>query len=119
VGMTGFEPAASSSRTKRATGLRYIPRIIMRCTKIQIIGSFENTVYYFPEDFPATLALTNPCFSFTASYSLPFAPFNGLKKTNDQFTILVTYRDVCLVVHHQVPPIIFIILFHIIGVNQM
>jgi hypothetical protein len=23
--MTGFEPAASSSRTKRATGLRYIP----------------------------------------------------------------------------------------------
>ena len=27
VGMTGFEPAASSSRTKRATGLRYIPKI--------------------------------------------------------------------------------------------
>jgi FKBP-type peptidyl-prolyl cis-trans isomerase FklB len=26
VGMTGFEPAASSSRTKRATGLRYIPK---------------------------------------------------------------------------------------------
>ncbi len=25
VGMTGFEPAASSSRTKRATELRYIP----------------------------------------------------------------------------------------------
>ena len=25
VGMTGFEPAASSSRTKHATGLRYIP----------------------------------------------------------------------------------------------
>ena len=25
VGMTGFEPAASSSRTKRATKLRYIP----------------------------------------------------------------------------------------------
>ena len=24
--MTGFEPAASSSRTKRATGLRYIPQ---------------------------------------------------------------------------------------------
>ncbi len=24
--MTGFEPAASSSRTKRATGLRYIPK---------------------------------------------------------------------------------------------
>ncbi len=27
VGMTGLEPAASSSRTKRATGLRYIPKI--------------------------------------------------------------------------------------------
>ena len=26
VGMTGFEPAASSSRTKRATKLRYIPK---------------------------------------------------------------------------------------------
>ena len=26
IGMTGFEPAASSSRTKRATGLRYIPQ---------------------------------------------------------------------------------------------
>ena len=26
--MTGFEPAASSSRTKRATGLRYIPRFL-------------------------------------------------------------------------------------------
>lgn len=25
--MTGFEPAASSSRTKRATGLRYIPNL--------------------------------------------------------------------------------------------
>ncbi len=24
--MTGFEPATSSSRTKRATGLRYIPK---------------------------------------------------------------------------------------------
>ena len=28
VGMTGFEPAASSSRTKRATGLRYIPKMV-------------------------------------------------------------------------------------------
>ena len=27
VGMTGFEPAASSSRTTRATGLRYIPKL--------------------------------------------------------------------------------------------
>ena len=30
VGMTGFEPAASSSRTKRATGLRYIPKMFCR-----------------------------------------------------------------------------------------
>ena len=29
IGMTGFEPAASSSRTKRATGLRYIPQLII------------------------------------------------------------------------------------------
>lgn len=29
VGMTGFEPAASSSRTTRATGLRYIPNCIL------------------------------------------------------------------------------------------
>ncbi len=29
VGMTGFEPAASSSRTTRATGLRYIPHCIL------------------------------------------------------------------------------------------
>ena len=28
VGMTGFEPAAPSSRTKCATGLRYIPNLI-------------------------------------------------------------------------------------------
>jgi hypothetical protein len=27
IGMTGFEPAASSSRTKRATKLRYIPML--------------------------------------------------------------------------------------------
>jgi hypothetical protein len=26
VGMTGFEPATPSSRTKYATGLRYIPK---------------------------------------------------------------------------------------------
>ena len=32
VGMTGFEPATSSSRTKRATGLRYIPFGECKCT---------------------------------------------------------------------------------------
>src|SRR4051812_18520836 len=40
VGMTGFEPATSSSRTKRATKLRYIP---IRCksnfTRIADAGS--------------------------------------------------------------------------------
>ena len=35
VGMTGLEPAASSSRTKRATGLRYIP----------LYQDRENTVF--------------------------------------------------------------------------
>ena len=39
VGMTGFEPAASSSRTKRATKLRYIPKyqfiIIHKAIKIK------------------------------------------------------------------------------------
>lgn len=41
VGMTGLEPAASSSRTKRATGLRYIPlfqdgknNVFMNCCQI-------------------------------------------------------------------------------------
>ena len=35
VGMTGFEPATSSSRTKRATKLRYIPiRCESNCTRI-------------------------------------------------------------------------------------
>ena len=29
VGATGFEPATSSSRTKRATGLRYAPKFIL------------------------------------------------------------------------------------------
>ncbi len=29
VGVTGFEPAASSSRTKRATGLRYTPKSLL------------------------------------------------------------------------------------------
>lgn len=37
VGMTGFEPAASSSRTKRATGLRYIPLLIPGCKFIQLL----------------------------------------------------------------------------------
>ena len=33
VGMTGFEPAASSSRTKRATWLRYIPMEASRLSR--------------------------------------------------------------------------------------
>ena len=39
VGMTGFEPAASSSRTKRATGLRYIPKWRKYKTKITCLRS--------------------------------------------------------------------------------
>ena len=43
VGMTRFELAASSSRTKRATGLRYIPN--------PIFSDCKNTtffiIYYF------------------------------------------------------------------------
>ena len=35
--MTGFEPAASSSRTKRATGLRYIPKKNVKIMSLQII----------------------------------------------------------------------------------
>ena len=37
VGMTGFEPATPSSRTKYATGLRYIPKI-----------KFNNPIRVFP-----------------------------------------------------------------------
>ena len=40
VGMTGFEPATSSSRTKHATGLRYIPK---RMTKLWVLK-----IYFFP-----------------------------------------------------------------------
>ncbi len=39
VGMTGFEPATPSSRTKYATGLRYIP----------------NEFYHFPRILPAKI----------------------------------------------------------------
>ena len=43
VGMTGFEPAASSSRTKRATGLRYIPCI----HKTENVPVFSKLVIHF------------------------------------------------------------------------
>gem|GEM_PF-6791723 len=52
VGMTGFEPAASSSRTKRATGLRYIPRELwlFRAAKV-IISLICKSIFneYFLE----------------------------------------------------------------------
>ena len=38
VGVTGFEPATSSSRTKRATKLRYTPIIIK---KLEPAGGLE------------------------------------------------------------------------------
>ncbi len=42
VGITGFEPAASSSRTKRATKLRYIPKALT----FQLL----NSKYYITQD---------------------------------------------------------------------
>ena len=40
VGMTRFELAASSSRTKRATGLRYIPNpIFSDCKNTKIFNT--------------------------------------------------------------------------------
>jgi hypothetical protein len=38
VGVAGFEPTASSSRTTRATGLRYTPK---NCASIRHIGYFQ------------------------------------------------------------------------------
>lgn len=47
VGMTGFEPATSSSRTTRATGLRYIPNAE---AKIQRPPKFANLFFtLFPD----------------------------------------------------------------------
>ena len=48
VGMTGFEPAASSSRTRRATKLCHIPT-----TKIIILQSSfpRNPFFYFSLSF--------------------------------------------------------------------
>jgi integrase len=39
VGATGFEPATSSSRTKRATKLRYAPTCLKQVTCVTILGS--------------------------------------------------------------------------------
>lgn len=41
VGMTRFELAASSSRTKRATGLRYIPNPIFESQKYRIFKLYD------------------------------------------------------------------------------
>ena len=38
VGATGFEPTTSTSRTWRATGLRYAPRVV----KLSILRTFER-----------------------------------------------------------------------------
>ena len=43
VGMTGFEPTASSSRTKRATKLRYIPLATIKLYHKRVILSTEIT----------------------------------------------------------------------------
>ena len=47
VGMTGFEPAASSSRTKRATGLRYIPYWACKGKKSQINLQIDSKSRFF------------------------------------------------------------------------
>ncbi|MBX3257864.1 MAG: hypothetical protein KF862_27285, partial [Chitinophagaceae bacterium] len=51
---TGFEPAASSSRTKRATGLRYIPKdfsavnVLVKIKMNKFFGmAFRYAVEYF------------------------------------------------------------------------
>ena len=54
VGMTGFEPAASSSRTKRATGLRYIPKMECKC---KIFFELPNRNYAAPEIYFTRLLL--------------------------------------------------------------
>src|SRR6476660_6439245 len=53
VGMTGFEPATSSSRTKRATKMRYIP---IRCKSnlISIADSWSRCEIRGPGPVPAT-----------------------------------------------------------------
>ena len=43
VGMTGFEPATSSSRTTRATKLRHIPVLTCRTTRRQLINNSRRT----------------------------------------------------------------------------
>ncbi len=43
VGMTGLEPAASSSRTKRATGLRYIP---FGAAKLMLSSKFYKGLFW-------------------------------------------------------------------------
>ena len=40
VGVIGFEPTASSSRTKRATGLRYTPKNDSQIYSIEWLMSF-------------------------------------------------------------------------------
>ena len=47
VGMTGFEPATPSSRTKYATGLRYIPndKFKNQVTKITILLKVEQNYW--------------------------------------------------------------------------
>jgi hypothetical protein len=51
VGVIGFEPTASSSRTKRATGLRYTPcksdaNLINYLYKFQVMRLNENQFYW-------------------------------------------------------------------------
>ena len=56
VGVAGFEPTASSSRTTRATGLRYTPRNLPRSDrrKKAICFNRKNLRVGFPEAFRAS-----------------------------------------------------------------
>ena len=51
VGKTGFEPAASSSRTTRATGLRYIPFLVKRLQKYRNKNHLSNKNRNKPQYF--------------------------------------------------------------------
>ena len=47
VGVTGFEPAASSSRTKRATELRYTPFYCLLILPLSITMLMSRTIQYY------------------------------------------------------------------------
>ena len=78
VGMTGFEPAASSSRTKRATKLRYIPIFFGGGGGIRTHEPFRTTAFrvrpvmttsILLHTFPSELPLSTNNIYFTTKYN--------------------------------------------------